>query len=156
MTLYDIDSAMESCVIVDEETGEVVGIDEERLAQLQMERERKMDGVACWIKNLNAEAAAIGEEVRRLTARKRSAENRAESLKRWLSDALNGEKFKTPRCSVSYRASWAVEITDADAVPDVYATYERKLSKSAIGDALKAGEEVPGAERVQRRSMIVR
>lgn len=156
MTLYDIESAVESCVIVDEETGEVVGIDEERLAQLQMERERKLEGVACWIKNLNAEAAAIGEEVRRLTARKRAAENRAESLKRWLADALDGDKFRTPRTSISWRTSWAVEITDADAVPDEFATYERKLSKTAIGDALKAGTEVPGAERVQRRSMIVR
>lgn len=57
-TLYEIDSAVMACV--DEETGEI--LDEERLDTLLMERNRKLEGVALWIKNLESDAAAIKAE----------------------------------------------------------------------------------------------
>ena len=50
MNIYDIDKAIEACV--DTETGEI--IDGEKLDALQMERAAKIEGVACWVKNLPA------------------------------------------------------------------------------------------------------
>ena len=58
MRLYEIDNAIRECV--DEETGEVIDID--RLEELQIQRGEKVEGVACWIKNLLAYADAIKVE----------------------------------------------------------------------------------------------
>ena len=46
--LYEIDA--EILASVDQETGEILDI--EKLDALQMERERKLEGVALWVKDL--------------------------------------------------------------------------------------------------------
>ena len=58
MKLYEIDNAIMDCV--DMETGEI--IDVERLSALQMERDQKIEGIGCWIKNLLSDAKALKEE----------------------------------------------------------------------------------------------
>ena len=55
MTIYDIDNAILECI--DMETGEI--IDTDKLNELELERESKIEGVACWIKDLKAEAEAL-------------------------------------------------------------------------------------------------
>lgn len=61
MTLYEIDSAIMDCV--DEETGEI--IDLEKLEALNIERDKKVEGIALAVKNYAAEAKAIKEEGKR-------------------------------------------------------------------------------------------
>ena len=63
--LYDIDQDILNCV--DLETGEI--LDTEKLDALQMERERKLEGVVLWIKDMKAEATAVKEEADKLNAR---------------------------------------------------------------------------------------
>ena len=58
MNLYEIDNEILSCV--DMETGEVVDMD--KLNNLQMERDQKIENIGCWIKNLLADAKALKEE----------------------------------------------------------------------------------------------
>ena len=101
MTLYEIDNEIMNCI--DEETGEIIDLD--RLNALEMERDKKIGNVACWIKDLKAEAEAIKAEKQALDKRQKAAENKAESLKTWLQTVLEGEKFKDSRCSISYRKS---------------------------------------------------
>ena len=62
MNLYQIDNEILSCV--DAETGEI--LDVEKLEQLQMERDAKLEGVACWYKDLVADAAKIRDEEKNL------------------------------------------------------------------------------------------
>ena len=64
MKLYEIDREIEACI--DFDTGEI--LDSERLDALQMERAAKLEGVACWIKNLTADAKAFREEEKALQA----------------------------------------------------------------------------------------
>ncbi|MBP0986458.1 MAG: siphovirus Gp157 family protein, partial [Oscillospiraceae bacterium] len=88
--LYEIDQDILDCV--DVETGEI--LDTEKLDALQMERETKLEGVALWVKDLKAEAAAVKEEADKLTARKKALDNKIEGLKTWLLYALKGDKLK--------------------------------------------------------------
>lgn len=74
MTLYEIDSAIMDCV--DEETGEI--IDLEKLEALNIERDKKVEGIALAVKNYAAEAKAIKEEEEKLAKRRRSCENAVE------------------------------------------------------------------------------
>lgn len=158
MTLYDIDSAIMECI--DMETGEV--IDTDKLNALNMERDKKVENVACWIKELKAEAEAIKAEKQRLADRQRVAENKAESLKRWLSYALDGKKFSTAKCSVSFRNTESVEVTEEGLEAlmkehDELLTYKApEPNKTAIKQALKDGLSVAGVQLVQNVSTIIK
>lgn len=162
MTIYEIDNAIIDAYekAVDPETGEV--IDEDlfsSIEQLQMDREQKCENVACWIKDLQGDAEKIKAEAKNLAARAKAAENKAERLKAYLEWALDGQKLKTPRCSISYRISKAVEI-DSEALafmPERFLRFkDPEPDKKAIGDAIKAGEQIAGCKLVDKVSMIIK
>lgn len=152
MTLYEIDSAIMDCV--DEETGEIIDI--EKLEALNIERDKKVEGIALAVKNYAAEAKAIKEE-EKLAKRRRSYENAAQRCKEYLKQALGGEKLKTARVSVSYRNSESVTIDDLGSLAEEYIRIpEPQADKTAIKKAIKAGKEVAGAHLETSKSVIVR
>ena len=152
--LYEIDNEILGCV--DLETGEI--IDEERLAALEMERDAKIEGIILWRKDLMAEADAVKAEGKKLYDRARVCENKAEQLKRYIEHALEGNKFKTERCSVSYRTSKSIVIDDVHQLPvDVWKDLDESwISKSKIKDMLEAGKEVKGAHQEEKQSIIIK
>ena len=158
MTIYEINEEILNCI--DLETGEIIDID--RLNDLQLERDAKIENVACWIKELKAEAEAIKAEKLALAERQKVAENKAESLKKWLAYALDGQKFKTSKCSISYRKSESVEVTEEGLnnlmqEHDELLTYKApEPNKKAIKDALKDGLSVAGVQLVQNISTIIK
>ena len=162
MTLYEIDARLES--LVDPETGEL--LDMEAFSALQMEREAKIENVALWYKNLQSDAAALDAEIKALTERRKSAQSKAERLKGYLEAALDGEKFETARCAVSFRATpAAVHLDDPeafaawcqDAGQYDYLRYKPpEVNKTAVKEALKAGVELPGAWLEQGRSCTIK
>ena len=153
MKLYEIDQAILNCI--DLETGEI--IDTEQLDKLTMEREAKLENVACWIKELKAEAEALKAEKMAFAKRQQVAENKMESLKKYLTYALDGQAFKTTRASVTFRKSQAVEIADIYKLDENYLRYkEPEADKTAIKEALKAGKEVAGATLVENVSVIIK
>ena len=153
MTLYEIDAAILDCI--DAETGEVV--DADKLNDLQIEREEKVEAVALWIKDLTAEAAALKAEKQAFSERQAAAEKKAESLRKWLSDALAGQKFKTTRVAVSFRKTESVDVPDVWALDDSFLKYaDPTPDKQKIKAALKAGEAVTGAALVEGQSMTIK
>ena len=153
MKLYEIDQAIMDCI--DMESGEIVN--EELLNDLQMERDAKIENVALWIKELKAEAEALKAEKLAFAERQKVTENKMESLKKWLAYALNGEKFKTVRASVTFRKSQTVEVADIWKLDENYLRYkEPEADKTAIKEALKAGQTVAGATLVENTSVIIK
>lgn len=151
MNLYDIDAAIMNCI---NEDGEVIDI--EAMERLQMERADKIENVGCWIKNLEADALALREEEKSLAARRKSAETKIESLKKYLSYALNGQKFSTPRVLISYRKSTQVDIPDPDKVPANWYKATYTIDKAGIKEALMRGEEVKGASLKENLNMQIK
>lgn len=154
MNLYEIDKAILACI--DPETGEL--IDEAALTDLQMERTQKIKNVALWLKNLNASAAAYKAERDAFDERMKQAQKKAESLKRYLADALGGEKFVTDECAVSFRKSTAINVLDEAVIPSAYMTEKvtRSPDKTAIKAAIKGGEAVPGVALVENLSVQIK
>ena len=162
--LYEIDA--EILAAVDQETGEI--LDTEKLDALQMEREQKLEGVALWIKDLNAEAEAVKAEADKLTARRKALENRVTSLKAWLVKALEGRKLNTPRCKVYQTHTQRVAIVgdEKDLIawlernaedPRDYIRYkEPELRKDKIKDALKDGKEIEYAKLEETESVVIK
>jgi outer membrane murein-binding lipoprotein Lpp len=91
MNLYQINEEIEKCI--DTETGEI--LDLEALDKLAMERDTKIENLACWYKNLMADAEALKAEKNAFAKRENAAKNKADSIKRYLSSVLDGEKFAT-------------------------------------------------------------
>ena len=163
MTLYEIEDAILNCV--DQETGEI--IDAEALTALQMEREKKLEGVACWVKDLKAEAEAIASEIKALTARKKAAENKAERLKAWLAEVLEGEVFKTSKVRISYTHNSRLNVIDEQSVIDYIQTHyqdpeellkfqQPEIRKDAVKAEIKNGVEIPGAFLEATESVVIK
>lgn len=152
MTLYDIDQSLLD--LIDTESGEIA--DMEAFEMLQMERDRKLEGIALAYKNFTAEAKALGEQKKSFAEREKAALNKAEKCRSLLERGLAGQKMETPMVAVSYRKSTAVEITDLDALPFAYTVTEIKPDKERITAALKNGENVPGAEFVTRNNIQIK
>ena len=152
-TLYEINEEILNCV--DTETGEI--IDPEKLSQLQMDFDDKVEGIALWIKDLLSDATAIKAEKDKLAERQRVCENKAKNLKEYLSGFLGGAKFKTSRVAISYRKSKSVDVQDTTALPEEYLKYsEPTANKAEIKKALEAGTSVPGCVLVENSNIQIK
>ena len=160
--LYDIDQEILDCV--DLETGEI--LDGEKLTALQMEREKKLEGVALWVKDLKAEAEAVKAEADKLNSRKKALDNKIDSIKTWLLAALNGEKLKTPRCNVYQTHSQKVVIDDEKALIDMFMgssfgekflrIKEPEIDKNALKDSMKQGYEYEFAHLEETEGVVIK
>ena len=158
MTLYEIDKDIQ--VLINED-GEIEDI--ERFDALVMERNKKIENVGCWVKNLTAEVAAMKEEKKRLEDRIKSKDRMIDSLEWWLDKALDGQKFESPRVAISYRKSKAVEIQD-EAVFKAWAKdyapallkVAYTIDKTGVKNYIASGAECPCVEIVERKSMQVK
>lgn len=152
--LYEISQAMLDCI--DQETGEIVDID--KLSTLAMERDTKIENIALWIKNLAADIEDYKCEKDAFAEREKAAKSKCESLKRYLTEFLDGEKFTSKRVAISFRNSKTVAIAEGAKLPDEY--IRRKVTeepdKTAIAAALKAGETIAGCELVPNRSIQIK
>ena len=139
--LYEIQGDILSCI--DLKTGEI--IDVERLHGLQMERRQKIRNIACWIKNLLADARAYEEEEKTFASRKIAAKNKADRLKQYLSDCLHGEKIQDKEFSIGWRKSQKIHIDEGAAIPAAYLIpVPDKVDKQGLKDSLRQGVLLPG------------
>lgn len=144
--LYEINQAILACV--DPETGEIV---DDRIGDLMMEREQKLENIALWIKNLQADAQAFKAEKEAFDKRQKAAEKKIVSLMKYLTDNLQGEKFSTTKCAVSFKKSERVDVFNEALVPKKYLAKKVTLTpdKNAIKELLKAGKRVNGCRLIE-------
>lgn len=158
MNLYEIEKEIMSCV--DMETGEI--IDCEKLDALTMERDQKIENIALWVKNLEADAKAYKEEKDSFAQKQKTAENKAKSLKEYLSRFLAGTAYKSTKVNVSFRTSKAVDVFDISALMtmddcDNYLKYkEPEPDKTAIKDAIASGVDIPGCKIVENQNIQIK
>lgn len=161
-SVYELDAKISSCIQLDEE--HVVSVDDgeilnlQQFEALQMERDAKIEGLACYVKNKNAEAEAIYAEIDVLSQRAAIIKKEAERCKSYLAGALYGEKFETPRCKITWRKSEVCNVLSMEEIPDEYKRTKITVDadKTAIKKAIKAGTEVPGAEVIQKLNMTLK
>lgn len=161
MQLYKIARSIQKCFkiptgeYIDTDTGEV--LDEEYLDGLRIAKTRKIENIACWIKNLQAEVEAYKKEEEAFRIRRKQAENRIESLKRYLTNWVAGERIDTDRCRVTWRKSVSVEIQDESRVPEDYKKEKviMNIDKVSIKKALTGGADVPGASLLEKQNIQI-
>jgi hypothetical protein len=150
-SLYEINQAIMDCL--DSETGEV--INPEALDALAMQKDEKIEGITLWIKNLRSDALAYKAEEEAFAKRRKAAEKKADSLTQYLANALEGQKFNTAKCAISFRRSEKLDIYDEDHawafLPRVYVREKTiyEPDKAAIKEAIKSGVEIAGCRLVE-------
>lgn len=144
------------------------GADEEELKvymdTISLERDVKLEGYAMVIKNLENENAGIKSEEERFAKRRKYNENAiarmkermAETLETVEPDAKGVKRLKTEKFTFGFRKSSKVEISNIDSLPQEYVKVERTISRAELAKALKAGEQIEGAQLVENQSLSIR
>ena len=169
MTIFELDESIGNVLdmidhLVDEETGEIGDVDSfvvlrNELDALSEQRNEKISNVACWIKQLSADAEAIKKEKLNLAKRQASCEKKVESLKQYLAYVLNGDKFKDSRVSISYRTSKSVEFTpgyDYKKLPEEFQKITIEPRKTEIKNAIENGQTFEGISIKENKSLQIK
>lgn len=138
---------------VDTETGEV--FDKEYLENLPMEQEEKSRNVGLVIKNMSNDIDLIDKEIKRLTAMKKSTQSKIESLKSYI--LAFGCPVKDVAVTIRFsKGRESVEVEKGVDLPESFRKYTWTPNKTAIGEALKEGQEIAGCRLVRKPSVSVK
>ncbi len=152
---------------IDPETGEVnEGLPEEfmreKVAELQMEFDEKIQNLRNAYINLTAEAAALKEEKQRLAVRQQRAERSAERVKDYIAFLLQGEKFRSGTTRISYRKSDEVVVDEGFVewakmyMPGLLNFKEPEPRKADIKTAIKNGNVIEHAHIEEKQNIQVK
>jgi phage host-nuclease inhibitor protein Gam len=127
--------------------------EDDELRRDVLEGETNLDAILSRIVAKIRESAAFVDALKaqkdQLSERQERFKRRGEAMRSLafrLMDAAKTRKMELPEATLSIRATpQSVQITDENAVPDAYTKTVRHIDKTAVKDALKAGEPVPGA-----------
>lgn len=125
-------------------------------------REVKLDNIANWIENNQADIDFLDKKIKQLQAEKKSLVNRTKSLMEYMTTAIDDSGLKElktenhilkPR---NYRAS--VYISDEKDIPSEFVKFKavETIDKKAIYELLKNGETVRGAELKPNRKTVIK
>ena len=125
-------------------------------------REVKLDNIANWIENNQADIDFLYKKIKQLQADKKSLVNRTKSLMEYMTTAIDDSGLKElktenhilkPR---NYRAS--VYISDEKEIPSEFIKFKavESIDKKSIYELLKNGETVRGAELKPNRKTVIK
>lgn len=166
LKIYEIPSQIQAALNaleVDEETGEIVGW--ERLDELTQGAADKIANTARFIRYAEVQIDAMEKAIAGIKARKQSAQNLVDKLSVLAANALfalpDGKaKVEEPDIKVTARPSDVVLIDDETLLDEKFFNIkikqEKNVSKTAIKDAIKAGEEVKGARLVKSYKLQIK
>lgn len=125
-----------------------------------MGADEKIENYCKVIKQLISNKEMYGNEINRLTERKKTTENSITRMKEALLNFMQStkqNKVKAGLFSVSTRTSRAVEILDEKAIPEVCLIPQPpKPDKTLIKQMIETGVSVNGAVISERVSVIIR
>ncbi len=126
--------------------------------------QEKIENYGFVIRNMESFTDAIKAEEDRLAKRRRIAENRVEQIKNWLKinmEACGIKKIECPAFTISIQNNPASVQIDAELqIPEGYMRLPEPPpmvpNKKLIGEALKAGIDVPGCHLNQSTRLVIK
>ncbi|MFD4491684.1 siphovirus Gp157 family protein [Lysinibacillus fusiformis] len=121
--------------------------------------EEKLEAYAMVIKNIESDVEGIKSEEKRLAERRKVMENGVVRMKQAIAETLQNsgqEKVKTEKFTFSWRKSSKVEVSNIDSLPQQFVKVERTISRAELTKALKAGEQIEGAQLIENQSLSIR
>lgn len=156
MTLYEIAPELREAVMAED-------FDDQLVTDLSIAFEHKAGGMMAIADELGAFVAMAKDEEKRIAAKRRAVENRIKRMKDYLQNCMEtAEIFEVEagtRKIALQKNPPKVVVDDEQSIPPRFFTVipeTFQLDKSALKDALKAGEEIDGAHMEQGMSLRVR
>ncbi|MEG2687702.1 MAG: siphovirus Gp157 family protein [Clostridia bacterium] len=156
-SLFQIDVAIQEMLelgftqaCVDQETGEIDDIALcEYFDKMCIDRITKIDNIASFIKNLEAQNVAIKEQEVAFAERRKSKEKMILRFQNYIKNSLlqtGDTKFETTNHALSFRKSTTVEIVENAIIPQEYLRQKTTIepNKTALKEALANGELIDG------------
>lgn len=161
MKLYELTQNYRNLENLGEQEGLTVEMIQEALWQVEGDINTKIENTCKVIKEVEADALGIDEEIKRLTVLKKQKENTAKKLKEYVEFEMNGiglNKVEGKLFKISFRKSKIVRIIDETKIPKEFIKVKttETVSKTDLGKALKNGEFIEGAELVESRSLQIK
>ncbi len=128
------------------------------LSQIIGDIGEKLEGYAMVLKNIESDIAGIKSEEKRLADRRKAMESNLARIKENMADALltvEGNRVKTEKFTFSFRKSTSVQIENDATIPPQFIKVEKTISRSELAKALKAGEQIEGAQLVENQSLSI-
>jgi len=160
MNLYEITrEAQELASLL--ETEELTPELEAMLVINQEQLQAKAGNYAKVIANIQSDADAIDQEIKRLKAMKESKDRAISRLKEALRQAMLVsaiDKIESPLFKLSLRRSEAVEVDVVEALPSEFVNVKNLVTadKIAIKEAIKRGENVFGARLIENFNLQIK
>ena len=159
LSLYTISEQLSDAIAevrVDEETGELIGI--EAVEALTCSAHDKILNMGKYIQNQSILMAAMKEAKKNIEARIKSTETRIEGLKRLMGfsmQQLNARRIEEGDIAISLRKTSFVDVYDDSLLADEFFTVKttKTVSKTAIQKAISAGTDVQGA-RIEEKYTV--
>lgn len=159
MKLYELAQQYNQLIELGEELDAITFRD--TLESIQEEIDDKVENTVKLMRSFQGDVEAIKSEEKRLADRRRSIENRIESIKEYLRNEMEIagiDKVKRPTLTVSIANNPpSVEIADESLIPtDFMVPQPDRIDKKALLVALKEGESIDGCSIKQTRSVRIR
>lgn len=129
--------------------------------ELKLQLQTKGAGIIKSFKNSEAMLNGVDEEIKRLQALKKSISNQINSRKEYIvrnMEMMGITKIETELGNLSLRKSKSVNIYDESLIDKKFIEIEtkEKISKTEIKKAIEAGENVQGANIVEKNSLNIK
>jgi hypothetical protein len=148
--------------LIEDQEGEIAPHQEQALGFTLEAFQEVATSVGFAVLHLGNGVAEIDNEIKRL----KDLKDRKEKGQEWLKEQLKAgmlqfgfDKVETPTLKLSFRKSEAVEVEDESALPASCFTIvpeTKKVSKTAIKELIRAGNEVPGARLVTNQNLQIK
>lgn len=161
-SLFDIDADIRAFIdhlyAVTDEDGTIPDADFEQLEALNAERDKKVDNIALYYKELLADAEALKAESDKLAKRAKIAKNKAERLKDYLDRTMDGHPFESSRNKIGWINRKDQLELDEKLLPKKYfiKKFEFKPDKDRIKEVLKSGTKIKGAELKEKKYIQIK
>ena len=133
------------------------------------EMEDKLANCGAFIKQLSAESDALDAEIKSLRYRSAAKKREIDSFKVYMMACMENadvKKIDQPLAKLTIRQNAeSVEVADEKNFIDWAMTHDRDdllrysmpdINKTAIKDAIRSGAEIPGAQLVRTKSLIIK
>jgi hypothetical protein len=148
MRLYDLETKLDEIMHeLEENGGELTPALEQALSEIELAREKKIDGMLAMYRSYLAKAEAAKAELEYFKKLKERNEKASESLEKFLLYCLGPEaKLETRFGKLTFRKTDVCECCNESLVPDAYKkeTLVVKPNIAMAKQTFKEGGEVPG------------
>ena len=162
-TLFSInEDTLRINAMLEEMEGEITPELEELMAINDANLTEKAGQYRNAIMNNKADIEAAKAEIKRLQAFVKGKERANDNMSQRMDDALKLRGLTELKLDggvggrYSYRSSRQVVVDDESIIPDTLCTFKREVSKTAIKDAIEAGEDVAGAHIEDKQNLQIK